>query len=81
MAHHEVIIESNIVNVKIRPSLPKLNPSISKYEELCNCKPTILIVDDIEFNLVPLQMMIENLRIPMPEDAQHDDVWNYDISI
>lgn len=69
MGNHEVIMENRIAEVKIRPSLPKENPPKSKHEELCSCKPTILIVDDIEFNLVPLQMMIGNLRIPMPEDA------------
>ena len=34
-----------------------------KEENMCNCSPKILLVDDNLFNLMPLKMMIKRLKI------------------
>ena len=43
--------------------------------------PAILIVDDIEFNIVPLKIMLGNMRIPMPQDSEQNDPHNYNIEL
>ena len=49
--------------------LEEVNSSVNSISEGCSCEPSILVVDDTDFNLLALKVMITEKYQIVPDEA------------